>query len=191
MKSINQFSDEPAGTPISSDDIIEFHATRLLLLLLYICGKKDRSTNFRKIEGFTKLVKLDFFVRYPIYFERVAKILGKSVTPEIMTIESKMIRFNYGPWDHRYYQVLPYLESRGLLVIEKARNNSQYNFYLTPKGIELSKMISEKVEFNKLTSHITSVEKILNDMKGNQLKELIYNTFKDEVANKELGDYIE
>ncbi len=55
----------PAGLPLTADQITEFHAARLMLLL-HLCGVKNR------IEGLTKLAKLDFFVRYPAFFLRAA-----------------------------------------------------------------------------------------------------------------------
>ena len=33
MKSVRRLGSEPAGVPLSADDLIEFHAARLLLLV--------------------------------------------------------------------------------------------------------------------------------------------------------------
>ncbi|WP_052730167.1 hypothetical protein [Sphingomonas sp. SRS2] len=55
----------------------------------------------KPVEGITKLAKLDFLLRYPIYLERALIQLGKSpdaaaVLPrERTTVETKMIRFRY------------------------------------------------------------------------------------------------
>ena len=38
MKSFNTLGTSPAGLPVAADDLLEFHAARLLLLFK-ICGK--------------------------------------------------------------------------------------------------------------------------------------------------------
>jgi hypothetical protein len=108
MKSVKSLGNSPAGLPISADDLLEFHAGRLLLLFKF-CGTAGR------IDGLTKMAKLDFFVRYPQFFEKACKVLGSQTEPSTRTVESSMIRFHYGPWDDRYYHVLGYLEAKGLL----------------------------------------------------------------------------
>jgi hypothetical protein len=54
MKSLNRIGVFPASAPLAADDIVEFHAARLLLLLS-LCGTAGH------IDGLTKLAKLDFF----------------------------------------------------------------------------------------------------------------------------------
>jgi hypothetical protein len=51
----------PVSLPLSADNIVEFHAARILLLIS-LCGTSNR------IDGLTKMAKLDFFVRYPNFF---------------------------------------------------------------------------------------------------------------------------
>ena len=43
MKSFNTLGTSPAGIPVAADDLLEFHAARLLLLFK-LCGKTTRST---------------------------------------------------------------------------------------------------------------------------------------------------
>ena len=61
MKSLNRLGARSVSLPLSADDIVEFHAARLLLLLS-VCGVAGR------IDGLTKMAKLDFFARYPDFF---------------------------------------------------------------------------------------------------------------------------
>ena len=61
MKSINHIGFAPVSLPLSADNIVEFHAARILLLIS-VCGTGNR------IDGLTKMAKLDFFVRYPDFF---------------------------------------------------------------------------------------------------------------------------
>src|SRR5688572_10598455 len=136
MKSVKNLGQTPAGVSLGADEILEFHASRILLLIS-TCGVKKQSTKVHSIEGLTKLAKLDFFVRYPSFFNRISAHLNSSKRIFSENVESKMIRFHYGPWDKRYYQVLPFLEARGMLTIDK--HGSQYVFALTPQGEAISK----------------------------------------------------
>jgi len=118
MKSISSVGLMPAGQMLVADDFVEFHACRLLLLLTG-CGVRKRDTGDVVLSGMTKMAKLDFFVRYPAFFARAVSHLGLEVDVEpSAAVESRMIRFHYGPWDKRYNQVLPYLQARGLAVVE-------------------------------------------------------------------------
>jgi hypothetical protein len=119
MKSINKIGCSPASLPLPADEILEFHAARLLLLLS-ICGTSG------SINSLTKMAKLDFFARYPEFFLAArASILpssqdtGNRVSESNEAIESAMIRHHYGPWDKRYYHVLAYLEAKSLITVSK------------------------------------------------------------------------
>jgi hypothetical protein len=63
MKMLRNLAARPAATPLAADDVLEFHAGRLLLLLS-TCGGTTGA-----IGGLTKMAKLDFFVRYPDFFQ--------------------------------------------------------------------------------------------------------------------------
>ena len=118
MKSLANLLTQPAGQPIVADDVLELHAARLLLLIQN-CGTKTRATGLHRVDGLTKLAKLDFLVRYPEFFEKLSKHLGQPATAPSHDVESSMVRFHYGPWDERYYHILGFLESRNLLTVEK------------------------------------------------------------------------
>jgi hypothetical protein len=187
MKSINNIEDISIGNTISSDDMIEFHASRILLLIA-ICGKRDTERKQKKIEGFTKLAKLDFFIRYPEFFMKASYYLNKIETVKDITIESKMIRFHYGPWDKRYYEVLPYLQAKNLLEIQKVA--STYNFYLTDSGMATAEKFMQSKSFLDLVEKIKRVKEVFGSMNGTKLKELIYELFDEEVKQKNLDEMI-
>ena len=91
MRSLNRIAGRSIALPLSADDIIEFHLARLLLLLKF-CGTAGR------IDGLTKMAKLDFFARYPDFFSvakaAVAKDEGESepLSPSAThTVESAMV----------------------------------------------------------------------------------------------------
>ncbi len=187
MKSIKNIGRTAAGLSVTSDEIIEFHAARLLLLIS-ICGNKSNDSDVHAIEGLTKLAKLDFFIRYPSFFNRIAEYLQKDVQIESEEVETKMIRFHYGPWDKRYYQVLPFLEARGIIKIEK--NNKQYIFSLTNLGEDLAKQLKKNKAYGDVVGKMKVVGKTFRNMSGSRLKDMIYEVFKSEVTNKNLDEII-
>ncbi|HET6351512.1 MAG TPA: hypothetical protein VFG89_05220 [Coriobacteriia bacterium] len=99
-----------------------------------------------------------------------------------------MIRFLYGPWDPRYYELLPYLEARGLITIEASR--STYNFKLTPFGIDIANQISGEECFSNLAELTAQVGARLGGLRGGQLKRLVYQTFEEEVGALRLKEEI-
>ena len=73
-------------------------------LLLLIAAFSRRT---RVLEGRTKLAKLDFLLRYPLYFERALHIRRPQLKPSPHLhqpdVESRMVRYRYGPWDPAYF----------------------------------------------------------------------------------------
>lgn len=183
MKSIKNLSAYPTSLSLVADDVLEFHAARLLLLLK-ICG--DKGT----LKGLTKMAKLDFFVRYPQFFKTAARVLGVNVAEGNASAEteSKMVRYHYGPWDQRYYHVLAYLEAKGL--IRAAKEGSAINLSLTELGDKSAVRIEENVSFAPIVEQTRRVKDVLGNKKGTELKNLVYRIFDDEVAKLSLGEVI-
>lgn len=181
MKSINALGGSPAGLPIAADDLLEFHAARLLLLFR-CCGTAGR------IDGLTKMAKLDFFVRYPQFFDKACKVLGLPSESVTRSVESSMIRFHYGPWDDRYYHVLAYLEARNLLSVSKS--NQAFTLALTEQGKQVAGNLAKDQAFATLVEQMKRVKKALGSKAGSGLKKLIYQIFEQEVAQRPLGETI-
>jgi len=181
MKSFQNLATVPRSIPIAADDVLELHAARILLLI-HICGRDSR------IDGLTKLAKLDFFVRYPAFF-------GKSISRRRqkrsakLSVESPMVRHHYGPWDKRYYHVLAFLESRALISVSRAGNS--ICFALTDVGTSVARELVHAKPFELIVSHMLDVKGAYAARSGTELKELIYKTFDDEVANRQLGEVIQ
>jgi hypothetical protein len=154
MKSFQQIGTISSARPVTADEVIELHAARLLLLLR-LCGVTKQG----RIDGLTKLAKLDFFVRYPKAFTRVADYLNQKVTSATDMIESSMVRHHYGPWDKRYYQILPFLEARHLITVSK--NNHAYAFALTEKGILVAGDLEGRPEFADQAEQMRRVKLVL------------------------------
>lgn len=182
MNSIRNLGALPAGRALISDDILEFHAARLLLVVR-VCGISNR------IDGLTKLAKLDFFVRYPAFFADACRALHEPVPEVGGAVEAPMVRYHYGPWDKRYYHVLAFLEGTRLLSVAPQPNGS-YRFSLTEDGLQRANALLNAPAFAPLVAHMGSVKRVFGSKSGDTIKKLIYQLFDAEVALRLLGEVI-
>jgi predicted transcriptional regulator len=164
---------------VLADELIEFHAARILILIK-LCGKEDM------INSLTKMAKLDFFVRYPQFFARACKAMGYSIEQKVETTESSMIRYHYGTWDRRYYHILAYLESRGLIEIQK--KGQDFQLLLTDIGKRIAAQLVSDPAFCSLSEQMQQVNEILGNMRGTELKNLIYQLFDAEITQLPYGE---
>ncbi len=180
--------------PISADETVAYHAARLLLIVA-LCGTPQgkRATQLPGIKGRTLLAKLDFFLRYPAYLARAAEIehrrvetrdLGLSSPDEAMTVESRMVRYRYGPWDHVYYTALAYLIGKELIRVELTAGTE--TFRLTDRGREVATIFAEDPSYSDLAERARTIYRLFNRFSGTRLKDFIYRHFP-EVVGKKLG----
>jgi hypothetical protein len=183
MRSLRNQAGQPGAMPFLADDVLEFHAARLLLLFA-ICGTNG------SINGLTKMAKLDFFVRYPDFFEAaIASDMELSAQERRGTgVEAAMIRHRYGPWDKRYYHVLGYLEASDLISVRKTGRSVRLS--LTRAGRSQARRLRKEPAFDAIDSHMERVARAFAAKTGNELKTLIYRLFDKEVARKPLGHVI-
>lgn len=181
MRSLDRLGTRPASLPLVADDVVEFHAARLLLLLK-LCGTAGR------IDGLTKMAKLDFFVRYPEFFD-MAREQTRTTTRVGDAVESAMVRHHYGPWDKRYYHVLAHLEARNLIAVTKEKNSFQ--IALTDLGHDRSARLAQLVSFTPIVDRMREVKKVFGGKSGSSLKSMIYKIFDREVGQRRLGEVIE
>lgn len=168
--------------PLDVDEFPEFHAARLLILMFVFTQhtKKD-------ISGRITIAKLDFFVRYPYFLEVAVKKLkeqGEDV-PDFFAgeegVESSMVRYRFGPWDHRYYNVIALIEARQLIkVIPQVRTEK---YQVTIEGKELAEGLLKSPSFASLKLRCEVVAQVFGKFSGNQLKEFVYDTFQEEVTS--------
>jgi hypothetical protein len=189
MKSLNRIGTFPAGVPLAADEVVEFHAARLLLLLR-LCGTSGH------IDGLTKLAKLDFFARYPEFFAvaKAATAANSLEQPKFLpsgsggAVESAMVRHHYGPWDKRYYHVLAHLEAKGLIQISK--QGKAYRIALTDPGQERANLLVGRPSFEAIVSRMRDLKKTFGGRSGSSLKNLVYQLFEEEVGRRSLGQVI-
>jgi hypothetical protein len=111
-------------------DDLAYHQARVLLLVTAVA---DAQGHQGKVDGLTKLAKLDFLLRYPALAALVLDRLDPAdprlrLTPEEAAepanSEAPMTRYKYGPWDDRYYPVIGALVGRGLLGYARSHRGS-------------------------------------------------------------------
>ncbi|NMC31216.1 MAG: hypothetical protein GYA36_01990 [Veillonellaceae bacterium] len=169
-----------------SDD---FHMARLLLLLNAASGRSDKP-----IQGIMKLAKMDFLLRYPNCLARTLIALGKEKearmipTEELTTIEARMIRFRFGPWDTRYRRWIGLLVAKGLADTYVA--GRAVNVKLTSVGKGVAERLAGFEEYIPINNRSKLVVTAVGDYSATKLKDFIYEIFP-ELIDMEWGRNIE
>jgi hypothetical protein len=166
----------------------DFHLARLLLLLDSASGKTRKP-----IQGIMKLAKLDFLLRYPNALARVQQWLGVTnvdspLEEEINTVEAKMIRFRYGPWDDRYRKWIGLLTAKGLVTAHL--EGRTVNVALTEQGQQIARQFAAREEFKVLANRSRSVTKAVGSFSSTKLKDFVYEVFP-EIIDMRWGRNIE
>jgi len=176
----------------NNDDL---HLCRLLLLLGSADAKKKTAeTKAKAVEGITKLAKLDYLLRYPTSLERVLRRLEKDsravgVLPrERTSIETKMIRFRYGPWDARYRRWLGLLHARRLLTLGVKGNTVEIG--LTDDGRKLAEQLRQDPLNTDLVRRSDLTINAVGSMTATRLKNFVYETIP-EIVDMKWGKHLE
>jgi len=177
------------------DDSVEFHASRLLFLLQY-CSVDIFDGQMTGIKGRTKLAKLDFFLRYPVYLEQALcapefeylHIDFHLEECERHSIEAKMIRYKYGPWDSKYYDVFAYLLAKDLISV-KIKDSVDY-FMITESGADAVGRLIQHGPYQELTDRCQVIKRTLARFPGTWLKNFVYRRFP-QIVGQSLGRSIE
>ena len=175
------------GTVERSDD---FHVGRLLLLMRAAGGRIGTNP----IAGIMKLAKMDFLLRYPNCLARVLRATGGNVTDAAIelqerdTIEAKMVRFRYGPWDERYRRWIGLMVARGLsITYVKGRT---VNVRLTERGCGVADRLGALEEFADLRRRGGLIAKAVGAMSATVLRDFVYKQFP-ELLDMRWGEEIE
>jgi hypothetical protein len=156
---------------------LAYHQMRVLLLVAAVAASEGHG---RKLDGLTKLAKLDFMVRYPALAPRVLD--GLDATDRRLhalhdgddtDVEAPMIRYKYGPWDDRYYPVIGALVGRGLLRYVKGRRGS-VALTPTPAGRRLAADLAASEQWRDISDRCWSIAEAAGGLTGTALKDLIY-----------------
>ena len=161
----------------------DLHISRLLLLTVARARDKRHS-----IEGLTKLAKLDFLLRYPNSLERALKAANKAPERaevadfERTTIESKMVRFRYGPWDHRYRRWVALMVAKGLVTVNV--QGRTVHLWPTELGLKLAADLANQQPLEALAKRADLVAKSFGGRTGSDLKNFVYETFPELTSMK-------
>jgi hypothetical protein len=161
-------------------DEAEYHQARVLLLIWVVAGRTG------KLDGLTKLAKLDFLLRYPVLLDLVLERTGESRPPEIgpsdseaHAVESRMVRYKYGPWDDRYYGIIGALVGRGL--VEYVESKGRVALRTTDGGAAVARGLSTLDQWRLTALRCQFLKDQFGTYSGNRLKDLIYSTLPEAV----------
>ena len=132
------------------------------------------------IEGRTKLAKLDFFLRYPVYFERALQIrrphLLVSYDLREPDIESRMVRYRYGPWDPAYFALLGRLIGKGL--VQPAPFSRGIGYRATDSGRAFASALRAEPIWIETAERADMLRRHFN-LSGTTLTKFVYEHFPD------------
>lgn len=161
----------------------ELHEGRLLVLLSAFSGRTGEET----VDGLTKLAKLDFLLRYPVLLERALALRNAPIAKarvhdhERHSVESAMVRFRYGPWDHRYRTFVNLLVAKGLARVTLEGRTIRIG--LTPDGIVAAKSLAESEDFSDADNRARALKQHI-DLGATRLKDFVYEAFPEIVTMK-------
>lgn len=165
-------------------DDLAYHQARVLLLVTAVAESRGHAG---KLDGLTKLAKLDFLLRYPALAPEVlegadqsdARLhLGLGDVAAPTEVEAPMVRYKYGPWDDRYYPVIGALIGRGLLRYAKGRKGS-IAVAPTSSGRRLARELAGSPRWAEVNERSRVIAEAAAGMTGNTLKNLIYERLTD------------
>ncbi|ROO87863.1 hypothetical protein EDD29_5510 [Actinocorallia herbida] len=163
---------------------LAYHQARVLLLVTAVSDLKEHG---RKLDGLTKLAKLDFLLRYPALAPDVLDRLDRTdprlhldveETQARTEVEAPMTRYKYGPWDDRYYAILGALIGRGLIRYTRARKGS-VAVAATPDGRRLASQLAASEEWREIADRSAVIAEVSSGLTGSALKNLIYDRLAD------------
>jgi hypothetical protein len=165
----------------------DLHLGRLLIILRVMSGENLD----QPIAGLTKLAKLDFLLRYPLFLERALAarhVNPKSVAPEEherYSVESAMVRYRFGPWDQRYRRFLNVLSAKGFVRV--GIEGRKVMISITEKGVRAANLLSSSEPFARLNTRAQLLKHF--DLTATNLMNFIYSTFP-EIASFRSGKAI-
>ncbi|MDE0036446.1 MAG: hypothetical protein OXU77_02670 [Gammaproteobacteria bacterium] len=147
---------------------------RLLLLIEAFSRRR------RVMEGRTKLAKLDFFLRYPTYCERALRIRRPDLELPRGTaepdVESRMVRYRFGPWDPAYFALLGRLVGKGLVrPVPYARG---IGYRATESGRSMAARLKGEPAWVDMSGRIELLRRHF-DLSGTTLKRFIYDNLPE------------
>lgn len=98
-----------------------------------------------------------------------------------------MVRYRYGPWDHRYWEFLAVLQAKDLIAVKLQGQTRMIG--LTQTGLVLARKLKITEEF-ALVSKRAGLLKSSLDISATSIMRFVYDTFP-EVASLQMNKPIE
>lgn len=160
-------------SPLDTED----HVARLLLLTSAF-ALRDRS-----LDGLTKIAKLDFLLRYPRFLRMFLVDDGLGELLDVVNagdevLETRMIRYKYGPWDESYYSILAALLGKGL--VQRVKGRGSIAIITTELGEEIAAQLRLLPTWVAMSERCDVLAEHY-DLTGNALKERIYEELPEIV----------
>jgi hypothetical protein len=97
-----------------------------------------------------------------------------------------MVRYRFGPWDHRYRRFLNLLTARGLARVRV--EGRTINIGITKRGLEIAEQLVNSGQFEDLTRRAIALKGAL-DLTATNLMKFVYETFP-ELASLSMNEVI-
>lgn len=174
----------------------EFHEARLMLLLRAAGGKGQ---GLKPVDGIMKLAKMDFLLRYPNILDRALRVIGENKKSAIKlakmipeedkdTIEARMIRFRFGPWDPRYRKWLSVLSSKKMVVVTLEGRTVKIS--LTDKGVIFCDYLAASDVFDSIVRRSSVVCSLVGGMSSSRITDFVYKV-TPELLSMKWGELID
>ncbi|MBD9430430.1 hypothetical protein IB257_10830 [Achromobacter sp. ACM03] len=165
-------------TIVDLDQATDLHLARILILLNAFYDTPGGGP----IEGITKLAKLDFLLRYPVMLQKALEARGRSTQDvkleehEKSSVESAMVRYRFGPWDHRYREFLNILTAKNLAFV--TLEGRKVVIAPTAEGQKIAKTLGADPLFEAHARRAIALKRHL-DLGATNLMKFVYNTFPE------------
>ena len=163
------------------DHSTDLHLARILILINAFFDAPKGGP----IEGITKLAKLDFLIRYPVMLQKALEARGET-TKEVQlednekySVESAMVRYRFGPWDHRYREFLNILAAKGLVSLDIEGRTVVIS--PTSAGQDIARKLIENPVFEPHARRAAALKRHL-DLTATHLMKFIYSTFPEVIS---------
>lgn len=172
---------------LENDDSL--HMARLLMLLRS-CGGRS---GIKPVASIAKLARLDFLLRYPgcltraLLAEEAKAELQDTPDYELGSIEARMVRYRYGPWDSRYRRLLYLMRARNLLTLTLVGKIVQIS--LTEAGTDVATRLADAPELAAVANRSQVVGKVFGGKSAAALSAFLLTTIP-EILSFRVGEEI-
>lgn len=179
---------------IDSDDTNNI--IRMLILIYTFAGKNGTG----KIEGISKLAILDFLLRYPVALDKMLEnqeLKGNKTinhkrfqlqSYEVNSIDAKMMKFNFAPWDFKYRRIVSILKAKDLIQVNL--DGKKTVLRIKSNGIDTAKKIQDLKDYEYLVVRCKIIKSVFGSWSQKKLIDMIYIIFPEILRFKAEMDVV-